>query len=106
MTIEGVSPTNGIERRVEVTHTDDRVRLAISDRKLRSVLATATVTADGLMAVLTEQPKGPQAVEGVGSAKGLTIEIRRNEVLLEVGVVDVAVGLDDLMDALAAALPS
>jgi hypothetical protein len=40
-----------------------------------------------------------------GAARVLAIEVRRNEVWLTIGGIDAAVGLDDLMDALAA-LPS
>ncbi|MFO0851800.1 MAG: hypothetical protein U0871_25030 [Gemmataceae bacterium] len=52
------------------------------------------------MGLLVEKPSGPQPV-----GPGVTAKVRRNEVLLEVGGADAAVGLDDLMDAVAAADP-
>lgn len=56
------------------------------------------------MGVLTEQPKGSQTITGEGRA--LEVEVRRNEVWLVIDGPDAAVGLDDLMDAVAGALPS
>ncbi|HEX4608916.1 MAG TPA: hypothetical protein VH092_11985 [Urbifossiella sp.] len=108
MMIEGVSQSTGAERRVEIAAAADGVRVAIRDSRKGTVLAFVTAPADGLMTVLTDQPPGPQSVAGdtAGAARTLEIEIRRNEVLLAVGGVDAAVGLDDLMDALAAALPA
>lgn len=105
--IEAVSQSTGVERRVEVAATPAGVRVAIRDRRKGTVLAFVLAPADDLMNVLSEQPEGPRAIQGgtVGSASMLGIEVRRNEVWLTIGGVDAAVGLDDLMDALAA-LPS
>ena len=100
MTIDGVSQSTGIERVVEVGAAGAGVRLVIRDRKLGTELGSVTVPADELMGALTEQPKGPQTIAG------LEVEVRRNEVLLAIGGPDAAVGLDDLMDAVAGALPS
>jgi hypothetical protein len=102
--IEGVSQSTGIERRVEVAATPEGVRVAIRDSKKGSVLAFVTAPAEELMTVLSEQPQGPTAIQGdtAGAARVLGVEVRRNEVWLTVGGVDAAVGLDDLMDALAA----
>jgi hypothetical protein len=71
------------------------------------VLAFVTAPAEELMTVLTEQSEGPTAVRGesAGVTRVLAVEVRKNEVWLAIGGVDAAVGLDDLMDALAA-LPS
>ena len=41
-----------------------------------------------------------------GGEKALAVEVRRNEVLLKIGLADSAVGLDDLMDALAEVMPA
>ena len=57
-----------------------------------------------LMSVLTDQPKGAQTI--AGNAGALEVEVRRNEVWLVIGGPDAAVGLDDLLDAVAGALPS
>ena len=54
----------------------------------------------GAREVLSEQPAGSQVIAGEGGE--LDVEIRRNEVWLSTGGADAAVGLDDLMDALAA----
>jgi hypothetical protein len=104
MLIEGVSQSTGVERRVEVTAAPDGVRLAFRDGKKGNVLAFVIAPADELMTVLSEQPAGPQVIPGDvgGVARKLEVEVRRNEVWLTVGGVDAAVGLDDLMDALAA----
>src|SRR4051812_9791379 len=100
MIIDGVSQSTGIERLVGVTSAEAGVRIVIRDRKLGTELAQATVPAEALMSVLTEQPKGTQTLPG------LAVEVRRNEVWLAIGSPDAAVGLDDLMDAVAGALPS
>ena len=103
MTIDGVSQSTGIERLVDVGAADAGLQLTIRDRKLGSELGRAVVPADALMAVLTEQPKGPQTIAGEAGA-ALEVEVRRNEVLLGLGGPDAAVGLDDLMDAVGGAL--
>ena len=100
MMIDGISQTTGIERVVEIGAAESGVQLAIRDRKLGSELARVIVPAEELMAVLTEQPKGVQRLST------LEIEVRRNEVWLTLGGPDAAVGLDDLLDAVAGALPS
>ncbi len=105
MTIDGVSQSTGIERLVEVTATDDGIRVSIRDRKLGSELGTVTVPAEELMSVLTDQPKGLRTIAGT-AGRALEVEVRRNEVWLVCSGPDAAVGLDDLMDAVAGALPS
>lgn len=98
--IEAVSVATGDERRVEVAAAPDGVRVAIREKRRGTVMAGVTVPADGLMTVLSEQPAGSQVIAGEGGE--LDVEIRRNEVWLSTGGADAAVGLDDLMDALAA----
>jgi len=100
MIIDGVSQTTGIERVVEIGASSGGVLLTIRDRKLGSELARTVVPADALMNVLTEQPKGARRVSA------LEIEVRKNEVWLALGGPDAAVGLDDLLDAVAGVLPS
>lgn len=106
-TIEAVSQSTGAERRVEVAGAPGGVRVTIRDGRKDAVLAFVTVPAEEMMTVLAEPSEGPTAVRGetAGAARVLAVEVRRNEVWLSVGPVDAAVGLDDLMDALAA-LPS
>ncbi len=105
MTIDGVSQSTGIERLVDVSPTDDGIRVLIRDRNLGTELVGVTVPADALMGVLADQPKGLQSIAG-NAGRALEVEVRRNEVWLVVGGPDAAVGLDDLMDAVAGALPS
>jgi len=102
--IDGVSQTTGIERLVEISAAEAGIRLVIRDRKLGTELSHVTVSADELMSVLSDQPKGPQTI--TGGERTLEIEVRRNEVWLTIGGPDAAVGLDDLIDAVAGAIPS
>ena len=80
------------------------VRITIRDSKNGAVLTYVTAPTDELMTVLTDQPEGPTAIPGdtAGAARVLEVEVRRNEVWLAVDGIDAAVGLDDLMDAIAA----
>ena len=105
--IEAVSLSTGVERKVEVTAALEGVRMTIRDGRKGTVLAFVTVPAEELMTVLTEPSDGPTAVKGdtAGAARVLAVEVRRNEVWLTIGGTGAAVGLDDLMAALAA-LPS
>ncbi|MFM8272168.1 MAG: hypothetical protein ACKODX_07505 [Gemmata sp.] len=104
MTIDGVSQTTGTERLVAIEPDAAGVRLTISDRKGNAELAQVGFVANALMTVLTDVPPGPQTIAGA-DGRVLTVEVNRNEVLLTVGAPDAAVGLDDLLDALAEALP-
>lgn len=103
--IDGISQTTGIERIVEVSAAEGGVRVVIRDRKLATELASVVAPADWLMNVLADSPEGPQVLAGA-TGDALSVEVRRNEVWLAVGVPDAAVGLDDLTDAVAAAVPA
>ncbi len=96
--IHAVSQTTGAERTVAVDTSANGLALAISESNQE--LARAEVPADQLLTILSDRPESSHAVGA------LRIEIRRNEVLLSAGTADAAVGLDDLMDAVAAAIPS
>lgn len=100
MEIDAVSQSTGADRVVEVGPAEAGVLVVVRDRAGDAELGRAVVPADPLMTVLTDRPEGPQAVGE------LTVEVRRNEVLLALPGGDAAVGLDDLMDAVASALPS
>ena len=106
MVIDGVSQSTGIERLVEVSASEGGLRVLIRDRKLGTELGHVIVPAEQLMNVLTEQPKGAQTIPTGSIGTTLGVEVRRNEVWLMIGGPDAAVGLDDLMDAVASALPS
>ena len=102
--IDGVSQSTGIERLVEISAAEAGIRLGIRDRKLGTELSHVTVHAAQLMCILSEQPKGPQTLTGGG--RTLEMEVRRNEVWLTIGGPDAAVGLDDLIDAVAGVAPT
>lgn len=105
MPIDGVSQSTGIERVVEVEAATTGVRVVIRDRIRGAELAAVAVPADGLMAVLADMPEGVQSIAGA-DGRALAVEVRRNEVWLTIGGPDAAVGLDDLTDAVAAAVPA
>ena len=105
MLIDGVSQTTGIERVVEVEAAAGGVRVVIRDRVLGAELAGVAIPAAGLMTVLTDLPAGVQSLAGL-DGRALAVEVRRNEVWLAIGGPDAAVGLDDLTDAVAAAIPA
>ena len=105
MTINGVSQTTGLEQLVDVSHAEDGLRLRIRDRKPGSDWVDLIIPADPFMTVLSEQPTGSHRIAG-NDGKVLEVEVRRNEVMLSLGGPDAAVGLDDLMDAVAGALSS
>ena len=101
MTIDGISQSTGADRVVTVEAAGAAVSVVVSERAENVEIGRAIIPIDGLMAVLIERPVGPQSV-----AQDVGVEVRRNEVWLIVGGADAAVGLDDLMDAVAAANPS
>jgi hypothetical protein len=98
MTIDGVSQTTGAERRVEVGAADANLLMVIRDQDAE--LGRALLPVGEMMTVLADRPAGPHEV----GEPILMIEVRRNEVLLSIGGADAAVGLDDLSDAVAAAV--
>lgn len=100
MTIDGVSQSTGEERLVDVTTHGDGLKITIRERKYGTALRSAIIPADTLMTFLADQPEGPQLLKVTGK---LVVEVRRNEVLLAMGGPDAAVGLDDLVDAVATA---
>jgi len=112
MIIHGISQTTGEERTMEVGRHDANVLLHIrggtDDGTDRGKVA---LSAADIVAALTDPPPGPVALTGTsplyGTRKHLDMEVRRNEVLLTVrsgedGGRDIAVGLDDLQDAIEA----
>ena len=105
MEIDGVSPSTGDDLVVEVGADGLGVLLVVRDRGGVGERGRAVAAADALAAVLADRPAGPQVlpVQGPGVVR---VEVRRNEVLLDVGGADAAVGLDDLMDAVADASPA
>jgi len=108
MEIDGVSQSTGDDLVVEVGADELGVLLVVRDRGGVGERGRVVAAADPLAAVLADRPAGPQVLPGQqpGGERSLHIEVRRNEVLLTVGGADAAVGLDDLMDAVAAASPA
>lgn len=103
MEIDGVSQTSGRDRVVKVTATSGGVQVAVHDRG-GAAKGVAVVAADALADALAEPKVGMQVIPSLVGG-GLGVEVRRNEVWLQVGSADAAVGLDDLMDAVGAATP-
>jgi len=108
MTIYGISQSSGVERRLRVEMGAQGVVLVISDHVGNKERTRVLVPTDDLLAALTDPPAGGSTIDGISPPHGpklpLAVEVRRNEVLLcvdgaEKGT-DVAVGLDDLQDAL------
>jgi hypothetical protein len=116
MKVFGVSPSGGQERTLHVDHGGGGIVLAVKEeaagrwKKEERELASVTVREDDLVPAITDPVPGGAVVEGTSPTHGwkmlLKVEVRRNEVWLSArpvtGLVgeDVAVGLDDLQDAL------
>jgi hypothetical protein len=109
MTIYGVSQTSGVERRLTVERGGEGVVLAIVDHVGDQERARISVPPDDLLTAITDPPAGGATITGFAPPHGaemrLSLEVRRNEVLLRADGgptpgADVAVGLDDLQDAL------
>ncbi|MBY0528240.1 MAG: hypothetical protein K2R98_32925 [Gemmataceae bacterium] len=109
MTIYGVSQSTGVERRLEVEMGGQGIVLIIIDHVGSKERERILVPVDDLLAAITDPPPGGSSVEGISPPNGpkmhLDVEVRRNEVLLRARAAsgtgsDVAVGLDDLQDAM------
>jgi hypothetical protein len=109
MRIYGISQSSGVERRLHIEKAADGVVLIISDHDGNVERARITVPPDSLMATFMERAPGGITIEGrsppAGAKKLLNVEVRRNEVLLNIQAdaaagSDAAVGLDDFQDAL------
>lgn len=109
MRIYGISQSSGVERRLFVERGGDGIVLTITDHVGNIERARIMVSPDEILAAMTDPPPGGVTIEGTAPPHGakiqLAIEVRRNEVLLAAGPnQDVAVGLDDLQDALEQAI--
>jgi hypothetical protein len=109
MTIYGISQSSGVERRLFVERGGDGIVLVITDHVGNKEQGRILVQADDVLAAIMDPPPGGTTVEGISPPHGakmlLDIDVRRNEVLLtaraDAGAeADVAVGFDDLQDAL------
>jgi hypothetical protein len=109
MKIYGLSQTSGVERRLFLERAGDGLVLIITDHEGNRERARIMVPADAVVGAIMDPAPGGTSVEGIAPPNGpkmhLEIEVRRNEVLLAArtdteATADVAVGLDDLQDAL------
>ena len=107
MKIFGVSQTSGVERQLKIERGIDGVVLTLTDSVGARERGWISVSSDNLVAALMDPSAGGATIEGIRQPRGdkmtLDIEVRRNEVLLSVhpgDAADIAVGLDDLQDAL------
>lgn len=109
MTIYGISQSTGAERRLSVEKVTEGVALTIIEHRGRKELGRIALQPDSLVAAVTDATSPNSMLEGVDSTSGtklqMGIEVRRNEVWLTLSSAagkgpDIAVGFDDLQDAL------
>jgi hypothetical protein len=109
MTIYGVSQSSGVEKRLQIEKGIEGVILTIADHLGRKEQGRISVLADSLVAAITAHPARGSTVAGLPSPNGtkmrMDVEVRRNEVWLKMTSdsgdgADIAVGFDDLQDAL------
>jgi len=109
MTIYGVSQSSGVERRLKVEKGVDGVFLTIVDHQGRKEQGRICLQPDNLVDAITATPPRAATVAGLPSPNGtkmnISVEVRRNEVWLTMSSdsgegADIAVGFDDLQDAL------
>lgn len=109
MTVYGISQSSGVERRLQVEMGAHGLVLIIIDHVGGKERERILVQVDDILAAITEAPPGGSTIEGIlppnGPKMQLSVEVRRNEVLLKVSAAsregsDVAVGLDDFQDAM------
>ena len=113
MMIYGISQSSGVERQLHFELVREGIILLISDLKDEVRRGRILVSPDSLLNAVMERSPGGITIEGkspsLGSKRHLDMEIRRNEVLLNLRGdsekdCDVAVGLDDFQDALEKAI--
>ena len=107
MKIHGVSQSTGTERQLTIEKGIEGVVLTIFYKVIRKECGRIVVRGEALLGAIMEPREGGTAIEGLPQPQGLKmsldIEVRRNEVWLTIrpgDTADIAVGLDDLQDAL------
>jgi hypothetical protein len=108
MKIFGVSQTNGTERVLKIERGVDGIVLTLTDHVGGKERGRVIVSSDAFVGAIMEPTAGGSVVEGLPQPQGapmqLAIEVKRNEVLLDIrgdsAGADIAVGSDDLQDAL------
>jgi hypothetical protein len=113
MMIHGISQSTGVERQLHFVPVREGIILMMCDHKDETRRHRILLQPDDLMGAVMERPAGGLEIEGkspsLGTKKVLAMEIKRNEVLLQIRnqaetESDVAVGLDDFQDALEKAI--
>jgi hypothetical protein len=112
MTVYGVSPSTWVERVVNIQGSHAGVLLIVSDLQGNVELERIVVPPEELLAAILEPAEGGSTIQGTSPAHNairlLAMQVKGNEVLLNVrggpAVCDVAVGLDDIQDALEKAM--
>jgi len=108
MTIYGVSQSTGVERRLAIEQGGEGLVLTVTDHATSKEQQRILVQPDDVIAAVTDPPAGGTSIDGVAPPHGMKmqmdIEVRRNEILLNVHAgsdagADIAVGLDDFQDA-------
>ena len=109
MKIFGVSQSSGEERVLKIERGIDGIVLTLGDIKGGKEHGRIKVNSDALVGEILDPVPDGSIIEGIPQAHEgemrLQIEVKRNEVLLEIrennGIVaDIAVGLDDIQDGL------
>jgi hypothetical protein len=107
MKIYGVSQSSGVERQLKIERGIDCVVLTLTDTVGLFERGWIKVPGDNLVNAIMNPPTGGSTIEGILQPRvgrtTLDVEVRRNEVWLSVhpgDAADIAVGLDDLQDAL------
>ncbi|CAN5251465.1 hypothetical protein BH10PLA2_BH10PLA2_33180 [soil metagenome] len=113
MMIHGISQSNGVERQLHFVPVREGIILMVCDHKDETKRHRILLQPDDLMGTVMERVQGNTSIEGkspsLGNKKLLDLEIKRNEVLLQIRTEtatesDIAVGLDDFQDALEKAI--
>jgi hypothetical protein len=109
MKIFGVSQSTSVERQLRIERGIEGVVLTITDHVGGKERGRIIVPSDSLVDAIMEPVVGGSIIDGIPPPQGgiarLSIEVRRNEVWLAIrpesgDEADVAVGFDDLQDAL------
>lgn len=107
MKIHGVSQSSGTERQLTIERGIEGIVLTILNHAIRKECGRIIVPGDSLVGAIMEPRQGGTAIDGLPQPQSpkliLDVEVKRNEVLLAVrpgDTADIAVGLDDLQDAL------
>jgi hypothetical protein len=107
MKIHGISQSTGVERQLKIERGIQGVILTLTDTVGLFERGWINVPGDNLVKAIMDPAPGGSVLEGIRQPQRermtLDVEVRRNEVLLRVHPgddADIAVGLDDLQDAL------